>query len=510
MSKIISFENAPATLRPLQELGKVIVQCHGTFDLLHPGHIIHFEEAKACGDLLVVTVTADAYVNKGPGRPYFNDELRLKSIAGLSCVDYVVSVPYPAAVEAIECVRPDIYCKGKEYSRPASDVTGNIIDDLATVEKVGGRVEYVGSVVFSSTKLLNTHFETYDPAVKAFCERLAEDYGADNFRDRVKTFQDLRVLIIGDIIVDRYTTVEVQGLTSKDRILSGRIDVDTTQAGGALAVYSHVKGFTSNVRLVSLVGTEDWVEPFLGKVLEPDHDLVLRDPGFTTVVKQRFVEPLKDDKELSKLFSVNYINAQHPPESLHRDICARLNDVISDYDVVMVMDFGHGLLGSPVRDLVQESANFLALNCQTNSNNHGYNIINRQYRRADSFSLDERELCLACSQREPDYAVELDRLRQELGARCAWLTRGGTETIGSEAGSDAIICRPFESRIVDTVGAGDAFSAVVSLAAVTGTPLDLATFMGQVAGAQAVRFVGNEWSLSNSSFLRAGIAMLRH
>ncbi len=508
MSKVISFENASATLRPLQEQGKVIVQCHGTFDLLHPGHIIHFEEAKACGDLLVVTVTADAYVNKGPGRPYFNDDLRLTSIASLGCVDYVILVPYPAAVEAIECVHPDVYCKGKEYQDPAADVTANILDDVVAVKRMGGRVEYVGSVVFSSTKLLNSYFETYDPEVKALCSDLTDRHGVDGFRDAVAKLDSLRVLVVGDIIVDRYTTVEVQGLTSKDRILSVRYDEESAQAGGALAVYRHVKAFASQVNLFSLAGNETWADEFLHRYLGENQGHILRESGFTTVVKQRFVEPLKEGKELSKLFSVNVINARRPDESLQRTVRDRLADIIDDYDVIMVMDFGHGLLEPRVRDLAQDRAKFLALNCQTNSNNHGYNIINQQYRRADSFSLDERELCLACGRREPDYAAELEALRDELGAAHAWLTRGGTETIGVEKNGSAIACPPFEQKVVDTVGAGDAFSAIVSLAAATGVPLDLATFMGQLAGAQAVRLVGNQSSISKSSYLKAGLAML--
>src|SRR5476649_2217598 len=114
--KILEFGSAGATLDPLRAQKKKIVQCHGTFDLIHPGHIYHLEEARSYGDLLVVTITAEKYVNKGPGRPYFNDALRAKSMAALGCVDYVILVPFPAAIEAIACVRPHVYCKGREYA----------------------------------------------------------------------------------------------------------------------------------------------------------------------------------------------------------------------------------------------------------------------------------------------------------------------------------------------------------------------------------------------------------
>src|SRR5207244_113288 len=120
---------------------------------------------------------------------------------------------------------------------------------------------------------------------------------------------DLNVLVIGDTIFDRYSYLNVQGLTSKNRIISGRFLREETQCGGALAALRHVKQFTKNVRFISVVGTEPWVEPMLAAEIAPHEDLVLREPTFTTIIKQRFVEPLTEGKEMIKLFSVNYIDA---------------------------------------------------------------------------------------------------------------------------------------------------------------------------------------------------------
>ena len=507
-SKLIPFNEAPDLFDRLRAEDKVIVQSHGTFDLLHPGHLVHFEEAKALGDVLVVTITAEKDVNKGPGRPFFNDALRSKALAALECVDYVVVIPYPAAVEAITCVKPNVYCKGKEYEDPETDVTGSIYDDLKVVEKFGGRVAYVGAVVFSSTSLLNEHFETYSPRVKEFCRRIAAGCSVHRFRETVDSFADLRVLVIGDIIFDRYSTVDVQGLTSKNRMLSGRFVREETQAGGALAVFRHIREFAPNVKLLSLVGTESWAEETLCQFLHPDQDEIIRIPDFTTIIKQRFVEPVCEGKELSKLFSVNFIAGEHPSEEVQRYVCERINNQIRDYDLVVVMDFGHGLMQPAVRNLVQEKARFLALNCQTNSNNHGFNIINRQYHRADSFSLDQTELNLACGMRHYDADHELQVLHDTLGATSSWLTRGSVETIGIRTGEVPCVCEPFEREVVDTIGAGDAFCSLASLAAAKGLPVDLATFMGQLGGAIAVKIVGNSENVTKSRFLKSAEAML--
>lgn len=506
--KHVLFRDAKDFFAKLKSKGKRIVQCHGTFDLLHPGHIVHFEEAKALGDVLVITITAEKYVNKGPGRPYFNDELRVKYLCSLESVDHVVVVPFPAACEAIECVGPDIYCKGKEYEDPGIDVTGNIHDDIRTVEKLGGQVRYVGSVVFSSTKLLNNHFDVHPPQMKEFCKKLAEAYTPNKLREIVDGFQDLKVLVIGDIIFDRYSSVKVQGLTSKNRIISTRFLSEETQAGGALAVFRHIRQFTSNIKLVSLVGAESWVDPELAKYVSPEEDGIIRSPDFTTIIKQRFVEPLSDGKELSKLFAINVIEEQLLSKRTHDLVYGLIEKCIKDYDLVVVMDFGHGLMQDKIRELVQSKARFLALNCQTNSYNHGFNIIDRQYHRADSFSLDESELTLACGRRNINLSDELKALKKKLSARYAWLTRGATDTIGLKTSEAECLCMPFEQSVVDTVGAGDAFCSVASLAAAKGLPIDISTFMGQLAGAQAVRIIGNADSIKKDKFLKGGMTLL--
>jgi cytidyltransferase-like protein len=506
--KIIAFEDAPAVFAQLKTQGKTIAQCHGTFDMVHPGHIVHFEEAKALADVLVVTITAEKYVNKGPGRPFFNDTLRSRWLAALACVDYVVVIPFAAAVEAIECVRPTFYCKGREYEDQANDVTGNIKDDVDAVKRVGGEMRYVGSVVFSSTRLLNQHFEPYPPEVKAFCQQVAQHCGPTQFKKIVDDFRKLKVLIIGDIIFDKYTTLEVQGLTSKNRILSGRFVSDEMQAGGALAVFRHIREFTPHVKLVSLVGTEPWLDDTLKPFIKPSEADLIRSPKFTTVVKQRFVEPRSEGKELSKLFSVNYIDKAPPDEALQYEVLERIADQMDDYDLVLVMDFGHGMLEDIVRIYVQQQAKFLAVNCQTNSNNHGFNVLTRRYTRADAFTLDQTEINLAVGRRNIDYSKELTNLAASLGSKYAWLTRGATETLGRNGQKDLCACAPFERSVVDTLGAGDAFCAVAALAAVSKLPLPVATFLGQLGGAQAVKIVGNSEPIRKAKLLKAGMSML--
>ena len=505
--KQLNFTEAGAFFDKLRAEGKKIVQCHGTFDLIHPGHIYHFEEAKALGDILVVTVTGEKFVNKGPGRPYFNDKMRSKNLAALECVDYVVIIPYPAAVEAIECVRPDIYCKGREYIDRENDVTGNIHDDVATVEKLSGQVRYVGSVVFSSTKLLNQHFDNLHEDVKRFCGDVARDTTGAALCRAVNEFSKLKVLLIGDIIFDKYSYVNVLGLTSKASILSARLLSEDLQTGGVLAVFRHLRQFTDNVTLVSLSGTEPWAKHVIDEHLPENCNSIICDDKFTTIVKQRFVLPPSASNLMTKLFSVNIIDDKEVAPAVIDRVLAKLKIELPRHDIVIVTDFGHGLMQQTVREYIQQHASFLALNCQTNSYNHGFNIINKQYHRADCFSLDATEISLAAGQREMDYTSELENLRCSLKAKYAWLTRGATETIALMEQSPPCACPPFETEIIDTVGAGDAFFAVAALAAASGMSNQIALFLGQLAGAQAVKIVGNTEPISKVKLLKSIVAL---
>ncbi|MDI6761369.1 MAG: adenylyltransferase/cytidyltransferase family protein, partial [Candidatus Brocadiaceae bacterium] len=156
--KVKSLEELAEIIKGLREKGKTVVHCHGVFDLLHPGHIHHLAAAKEQGDVLVVTLTPDIYVGKGPGRPVFNQHLRAETLGAIQHVDYVAINKWPTAVNTIELLRPNLYVKGSEYAAPEEDLTGGIIEEEETIQRIGGRLVFTNEITFSSTELLNKHF----------------------------------------------------------------------------------------------------------------------------------------------------------------------------------------------------------------------------------------------------------------------------------------------------------------------------------------------------------------
>jgi len=142
------------TVRAHEAAGRRVVLCHGCFDLLHVGHVRYLEAARQLGDALVVTVTPDRFVGKGPGRPAFPEAQRAELLAALRWVDAVAINRWPTAVQMLQRVQPDVYAKGHEYSGAAQDPATPVSQERAAVEAHGGQFVLIDTPKFSSTAIL--------------------------------------------------------------------------------------------------------------------------------------------------------------------------------------------------------------------------------------------------------------------------------------------------------------------------------------------------------------------
>ncbi|HIF03199.1 MAG TPA: hypothetical protein EYQ84_07860 [Nitrospinaceae bacterium] len=155
--KIFDLNELSIKITGLKLQGNRVVHCHGCFDLMHIGHIKYFQASKKMGDVLVVTVTPDRFVDKGPTRPVINQSLRAESIAALECVDYVAINNWPTAEETLLLLRPTYYVKGQEFEKQ-EDETGKFQKEFAVLKAIGAEMRFTHEIVFSSTDLLKRHF----------------------------------------------------------------------------------------------------------------------------------------------------------------------------------------------------------------------------------------------------------------------------------------------------------------------------------------------------------------
>ena len=503
--KIKTLAELAASVAALKQQGKVIVHCHGVFDLLHPGHFRHFEAARRLGDVLIVTLTRDEFVNKGPGRPVFNQRLRAESVAALASVDFVAINDWPTAVNTINLLRPDIYVKGSEYAQRDQDLTGKIYDEEHAVEAVGGRLAFTDDITFSSTQLLNNYFNVFSAEADAFLRDFRQHYSASQVIDLLKSLQGLRVLVIGDAIIDEYHYCKAVGKASKSATLTSRFLHAETYAGGSLAVANHVAGFCHDVHLVTVLGAPDSYEDFVRSHLKPNitSQIIVR-PDAPTIVKRRFVDPFL----ISKMFEVCYLNETYLPPALQSDLRAHLQAVIADYDVVLVTDFGHGMLDRDTIALLTQTARFLAVNTQANSLNLGYNVISN-YPRADYVCIDQEELRLAARDRLTPVPELIPEIAAQVDAAAVNVTLGTHGSLSYRRAQGMTAVPVFTSEVVDSIGAGDAYLAITAPCVAAGFAADLIGFIGNCVGALAVQIVGNKESVEPTALFKFITTLLK-
>jgi len=504
--KIVTVEALAEIVQGLKKSGKKVVQAHGAFDLLHLGHVKHLESARNRGDVLVVTITADKFVNKGPNRPVFTEHLRAEMLAALEIVDWVAINYHLDAVPAIRIIQPSFYAKGQDYINPEGDVTGKITAERQAIESVGGAIFFTEEITFSSTELINRNLNIYEPHLRAHLDGLRSTCGLDALNKLIDSVKDYSVLLIGDAIIDEYQYVLPMGKSAKENMIATRYQDYEQFAGGVFAAANHVASFCRHVEVITCLGDKEDYGALIRNSLKPNVTLtpIIRTEAPTTR-KQRFVDP----SYMRKLFEVYYMDDEplnpHVEERLNRTLHKR----IKEFDVVIATDFGHGMIGASTVDILSEEAKFLAVNTQSNSANMGYNLIHK-YPRADFVCIDAPEARLAVTDKvSPIEEIISMGLPTRIDCSKFIITHGKYGCVTHEPG-DVVHTIPAVTRsVVDTVGAGDAFLSVTAPLVASGAPLNQIGFIGNVVGALKVAIVGHQKSVEKVAVLKSLMALLK-
>lgn len=497
-NKILSLDELAEKSGKFREQGKRVVLCHGTFDLMHAGHIRHLQSARQNGDVLFVTITADSYVNKGPDRPVFPQQLRAETLAALACVDHVAINHAPTSVNVISLVRPHFYAKGQEYQNAADDVTGNIVHEKGAVEAYGGKIVFTDDITFSSTSLLNEHFGVFPRETREYLQRFRRKYRENDVIRMLRSLVKLKALVVGDAIIDEYHYTSPMGLSAKGNHLAVRYQSMEQFAGGAMAVANHIGGMVENVTLVAGLGKEENYDAFVRSKLGANvRPVVFCRENAPTVVKRRYV-----DQDMNKLFEVYFFDEEPSFDELDKNVVPWLESRLPDYDLVIVPDFGNGFISPNMIDVLCRKARFLAVNTQINSGNRGYHVINR-YPRADYVSLNEPEVRLATHNRHDPLEDVAKIVADRVKARHMAVTRGTKGAVLFDKKQDLFHEVPaLSTKVLDRIGAGDTFLAFSSLCLGGGLSPDLAVFVGSAAAALDVQIVCNREPVSPSSLFK--------
>ena len=478
--------------------GKKIVHCHGVFDLLHIGHIKHFEEAKSFGDILVVTITPDKFVHKGPNRPAFTTELRLEALAALEAVDFVSANKWPIAVETIKMIQPDIYCKGPDYKDHKVDVTGKIDDEEKAVKLIGGKIMYTEDITFSSSNLLNKFGDLYSKEQKTFIQKIVDKYSFDFIKSKIEELKSLKVLVIGETIIDQYVFCEALGKSGKEPVLVLR-DLETQQyLGGALAIARHLNAFCDTVSVLSFLGSNNEQKKFIEENIEENIQLnFLTKHNSPTIIKRRFLDKV-DSKKVLGVYSINDDLLTQKDET---NFIEKINKLVSEHDLIVVSDYGHGIITSKVAEHISKIDKFVSLNAQVNAANIGMHSIGK-YSDIDCLIINASELRHELRQREGELVGLAANLKKLIAAKSITVTKGRSGAFLLNDSNMPVHCPGFAVDIVDKIGAGDALLALLSVCLYSGIEEELALFIASLAAAQSVESIGNSKPVSKVDLLK--------
>jgi rfaE bifunctional protein kinase chain/domain/rfaE bifunctional protein nucleotidyltransferase chain/domain len=483
-------------IKPIEELAQIlksaraealkIVHCHGVFDLLHIGHIRHFQQAKKLGDRLIVTITPDQHVNKGPHRPVFNQELRAEAVAALDSVDYVAINNWPTAIEAIEWLRPHFYVKGSEHDLDGKSYTNTLSGEEAAIKAVGGQLVFTDDINFSSSNLINRYLPVFPKAVSDYLADFSNRYTTYEVLHYLESAQKLKVLVVGETIVDEYVYCQTIGKSGKEPVLAAQYLDQEKFAGGVLAVANHVVALCPQTGLLTCLGGHDSHEEFICGKLDPriDNSFLYMDNA-PTIVKRRYVESYP----FQKLFEL-YIMDEDANVAQSNDLCAKLEVLLPKYDVVIVTDYGHGMFSPAAIQLLSKQARFLAVNTQVNAGNHGFNTVSK-YPRADYICISEKELRLEARSQHADLRDIVLAVADKLSCRNMVITRGSQGCLCFNQAEGFFEVPALSIRVVDRVGAGDTVFAITSMCVAQKAPMEVVGFIGNIVGAQAVAIMAN-------------------
>ncbi|MDC0449573.1 PfkB family carbohydrate kinase [Pelagibacteraceae bacterium] len=498
MKKILLTSELQKEIQENKKSGKKIVLCHGVFDLLHYGHINHFEQAKSHGDILIVSLTPDQFVNKGPLRPAFEERIRMKALASLQIVDFVYLNNSPSAVEAINKLKPDIYCKGSDYKIHKQDLTKNIKREINAIKKVKGKIIYTGGQTFSSGKLINTFSDDLSPSMKKNINFIKKKYYFDQIKKVVDNFKNLKVLIIGELIIDEYVYCEALGKSGKDPMLVLK-DISTEKyIGGSGAIAKNLLSFSKNITLFTALGEKKEQLNFIKKNLKGIKLKYIKKTNSPTIVKKRFL----DFNSGSKILGIYTINDNLLSKKNEIEFKQLINTA-GKYDVVITSDYGHGLISKQCAKIIYKKSKYLALNAQVNAANIGFHGL-KKYRNVHSVIINEKELRHELRDKDSDIKMLIKKLSNFHNFKNLIVTRGTTGAILFDKKSNKFIeSDALAKNAVDKIGAGDTMLSLISLCMQSKLDNHLSLLIASIGAAISVKNYANKYTLDKNQILKS-------
>lgn len=507
-AKILSRNALLAERERLRRAGITLVQCHGCFDIVHPGHIRHLRQARAQGDALLVSITGDAGVGKGAGRPLIPEELRAENLAALDFVDYVHIEHRPTAIELLELVQPDVYVKGREYELNNDP---RFKAEREAVERHAGRVVFSsGDVVFSSTALIASLGEAAGPTqvgLRSLLDRPGLDPAA--LTARIGAFRGKRIVVVGEAIQDTDVMCDRPEVMADGPTMTVRPVERRSFEGGAGALALHLARMGASPVLVTALGEGEWADETRSRLLAGGVEVRSIPGRFPPAERQRFLVGAQ------KVMEVDLIEPFILDARQQECLAGLAVDAACDaggVDGAIIRDAGLGMLSKGV--LAQVVRGVGAGARVTAGDVEGGRASLGRMQGLDLLTPTEREARYHTRVHDESLPTVAWRLLERTSAKAAIITMGAEGLVAFERRTQKADAEgDWPSRVrsehvpaigehaLDALGCGGALVCAATLALACGSNLLEASFLGALAGAIECQRLGN---------VPVGAAELRH
>lgn len=492
--KIKTAEEVRDAIGPRPRKRKVIM-CHGTFDVVHPGHVRHLLYAKTKAEIVIASLTADEHIMKGTLRPYVPEDLRAFNLAALEMVDYVVIDRDAEPLRNLALIQPDYFAKGYEYVN--GGLNPKTQEEIKVLEAYGGEVIFTpGDIVYSSSALIE--LEAPSIAVEKLMVLMqSEGLSFGDLRQAVANLKGVRAHVVGDTIVDSYTYTTMIGGMTKTPTISVRFEKKVDYCGGAGVVAKHLRAAGAEVTFSTVLGNDEYKSFVLDDLNTYGvHCLPIIDETRPTTNKNAIVT------EGYRLLKIDTLDNRAISDKIVEQLRRQVAD--TRCDAVVFSDFRHGVFNRntiPKLTGAIPAGVFRVADSQVAS--RWGNIL--EFEGFDLLTPNEREARFALG--DQDSVVRPLALELHKRAKCKTLILKlgdrGTITYRSDSPVDFrafFTIESFAERVVDAVGAGDALLAYATLAMIATKNNVIASILGSMAAGIECEHDGNvpvtpEWVL---------------
>lgn len=466
--------NKVVTLEKLLELNfneqdKDIALFYGNFKHLHTDIINKINKAKE-KNMLVIAVIED---NQNSEEHIHLQQYAL-NISSLGNVDYAILPKDKNRLKILKILNPKILYKRK--FEMSDEYVNTFIKDNNISVKTYDDFEFNDKKNYS-----------YSNELIKFTEGIKEKYSFDQILSYINKIKKLNVLIVGEIIIDEYCYCQAIGKAGKEPVLVAKNINMERYAGGILAIANNTAPFAKKVDILSCIGDYDSHEEFIRNSLASNINCYLEMyEDRPTITKRRFVEKYL----LQKLFEIYIINDEPIKKSEDKKLLAKASEIIKNYDLVIVADYGHTLISSKLVKEIINKSKFLAVNTQCNAGNTGMHTISK-YEKADYISISGKELKLELREKTEETHEQVKKLKEKIDCPLINITQGKNGMLLYDHQCKEIHAPGITDQVVDRVGSGDTVLSVTSLLASVGCPIEIIGLIGNIVGAKAVKTLGH-------------------